>query len=54
MPIKFQCGDVMLGPFVIWAIVDLILNWTSYNECNKPLGIWIIVSMVIIIIMRIY
>jgi len=34
--------------------MDLLKNWENYQECPKPIGKWIVISMVTIIVMRFY
>ena len=34
--------------------MDLFKNWRSYQECDKPINVWLLVSMCTIIVMRSY
>ena len=50
--LRINCLDIMIFSAVAYAASDLIANWTTYQQCSKPLHIWLLVSYVLTITFR--
>lgn len=52
--IKLHCGDVLLFLVLTWGTMDLFKNYKNYEQCEMPIGRWLIISMSSIFVMRLY
>ena len=52
--IKLHCGDVLLFLVLTWGTMDLFKNYKNYQQCEMPIGRWLIISMSSIFAMRLY
>ncbi|CAG9335419.1 unnamed protein product [Blepharisma stoltei] len=42
--IRLSCNDVFIGLAIFYAGAELVIAWSDFQNCSKPIHIWLLIS----------
>mmetsp|Transcript_7150 Transcript_7150/g.10552 ORF Transcript_7150/g.10552 Transcript_7150/m.10552 type:complete len:262 (-) Transcript_7150:2386-3171(-) len=43
---RLSCHDVFIGLAIFYAGAELVIAWENFNECKKPIQVWLLIACV--------